>query len=280
MIENMRFRDRVVVVTGAARGIGFVTASIAAQESALVVVCDVEPAAVNAAVEKIGGATIGIVGDVSKLEQVRANVDEVMKVHGRIDVLVNNAAVTSYQPPETLTEEAWRRQIDVCLGGSFFWAQTVAVASMIPRREGSIVNVGSGAALAAMPRSAAYVSAKHGVVGLTKSLAVDWGQFNIRVNSVCPGLTYTELAKFVASKDPEMMKQRELRIPLQRGATPEDVANAILFLASPQSQSISGVALSVDGGTLAMSSGFSAPKDAICPSTLSPNGQPQRSYAV
>lgn len=265
MSENMRFSDRVVVVTGAARGIGFVTANMAAREGALVVVCDVDPAAVKAAAENIGGATIGIVGDVSKLEQVRRNVDEVMKVHGRIDVLVNNAAVTSYQAPETLTEDAWRREIDVCLGGSFFWAQSVAVASMIPRREGSIVNVGSGAALAAMPRSAAYVSAKHGVIGLTRSLAVDWGQFNIRVNSVCPGLTYTELAKFVASKDPEMMRQRELRIPLQRGATPEDVANAILFLASSQAHSISGVALSVDGGTLAMSSGFSAPREPSLP---------------
>ena len=202
MSEKLRFSDRVVVVTGAARGIGFVTANMAAREGARVVVCDVDPASVNAAIENIGGATIGVVGDVSKLEQVRANVDEVMKAHGRIDVLVNNAAVTSYHPPETLPEEVWRREIAVCLGGSFFWAQAVAVASMIPRREGSIVNVGSGAALAAMPRSAAYVSAKHGVIGLTKSLATDWGQFNIRVNSVCPGLTYTELAKFVASKNP------------------------------------------------------------------------------
>jgi NAD(P)-dependent dehydrogenase (short-subunit alcohol dehydrogenase family) len=262
MNTQMRFQDRVVVVTGAARGIGFDTARMAAQEGALVVVCDLEAQAVNAAVAAIGGAAMGVVGDVSVPAQVRSNVDAVMKAHGRIDVLVNNAAVTSYHPPETLTEEAWRREIDVCLGGSFFWAQAAAVASMIPRRQGSIVNVGSGAALAAMPRSAGYVSAKHGVIGLTKSLAVDWGQYNIRVNSVCPGLTYTELAKFVASKNPEMMKQRELRIPLQRGATPQDVANAILFLASPQAQSISGVALSVDGGTLAMSSGFSAPRDA------------------
>lgn len=261
MIEKMRLADRVVVVTGAARGIGFATANMAAHEGARVVICDVDPEQVKAAVGKIGGTAIGVVGDVSKPEQVCRNVEEVMKAHGRIDVLVNNAAVTSYHPPETLTEEAWRREIDVCLGGTFFWAQAVAIASMIPRREGSIVNLGSGAALAAMPRSAAYVSAKHGVIGLTKSLAVDWGQFNIRVNSVCPGLTYTELANYVASQNPEMMKHRELRIPLQRGATPEDVANAIIFLASPQAQSISGVALSVDGGTLAMSSGYSAPRD-------------------
>ena len=257
----MRFEGQVVVVTGAARGIGFTTAKMAAREGASVVVCDLESAAVEAAAKSIGGRTWGVTGDVSNLEQVRRNVDEVLKSHGRIDVLVNNAAITSYNAPEVLPEETWRREIDVCLAGTFFWAQSAAVASMIPRRAGVIVNVGSGAALAAVPRCAAYVAAKHGVVGLTKALAVDWGQYNIRVNCVCPGLTYTELSKFVASKNPEMMRQRELRIPLQRGAQPEDVANAILFLASSQASAISGEALSVDGGTLAMSSGFSAPRD-------------------
>jgi len=257
----MRFKDQVVVVTGAARGIGFVTAEMAAREGALVVVCDLESAIVDAAVKKIGGTTIGVTGDVGSLSQVRRNVDEVMKAHRRVDVLVNNAAITSYHAPEFLPEETWRREIDVVLAGSFFWAQSVAVASMIPNRNGVIVNVGSGAALAAVPRCAAYVAAKHGVVGLTKALAVDWGQYNIRVNCVCPGLTFTELSKFVASKNPEMMKQREMRIPLQRGAQPEDVAHAILFLASSEAHSISGEALSVDGGTLAMSSGFSAPRD-------------------
>jgi NAD(P)-dependent dehydrogenase (short-subunit alcohol dehydrogenase family) len=257
----MRFKDQVMVVTGAARGIGLVTCEMAAQQGALVVVCDRDEASVHAAVKKIGGSTIGVTGDVSDLSQVRRNVDEVMRAHGRVDVLVNNAAITSYHPPEVLPEEVWRRELEVCLGGTFFWSQAVAVASMIPKRKGVIVNVGSGAALAAVPRCAAYVAAKHGVVGLTKALAVDWGQYDIRVNCVCPGLTFTELSKFVASKNPEMMRQRELRIPLQRGAQPEDVANAILFLASSEAHSISGESLSVDGGTLAMSSGFSAPRD-------------------
>ena len=257
----MRFKERVVVVTGAARGIGFTTAEMAAREGAQVVLCDLDSARIDAAVRKIGADAMGVTGDVSDLSQVRDSVDAVMTAYGRIDVLINNAAITSYHPPETLPEDVWRREIDVCLAGTFFWAQTVAVATMIPRRNGSIVNVGSGAGLAAVPRCAAYVAAKHGVVGLTKALAVDWGQYNIRVNCVCPGLTFTELSKFVASKNPEMMRQRELRIPLQRGAQPEDVANAILFLASSQAESISGEALSVDGGTLAMSSGFSAPRD-------------------
>jgi NAD(P)-dependent dehydrogenase (short-subunit alcohol dehydrogenase family) len=261
MSQPLRFNDQVVVVTGAARGIGLVTAQMLAQEGALVVVCDLDPATVNEAVERIGGKTIGVAGDVSKLADVRNNVDQVMKAHGRIDVLVNNAAVTSYFAPELLPEENWRREVDVVLAGSFFWAQSVANAWMIPQRRGAIINLGSGAALAAVPRCAAYVAAKHGVIGLTKALAVDWGQYNIRVNCVCPGLTFTELSKFVASKNPEMMKQREMRIPLQRGAQPEDIAHAVLFLASSEANAISGESLSVDGGTLAMSSGFSAPRD-------------------
>jgi NAD(P)-dependent dehydrogenase (short-subunit alcohol dehydrogenase family) len=258
----MRFKDQVMVVTGAARGIGFATAEMAAQEGAQVVVCDLDPTMVEAAVKRIGARTMGVVGDVSDSSQVRKNVDQVMKAHGRIDVLINNAAITSYHPPESLPEEVWRRELDVVLTGTFFWSQAAAVASMIPARKGVIVNVGSGASLAGLPRCASYVAAKHGVHGLTRALAVDWGQYSIRVNCVCPGLTFTELSKFVATKNPEMMRQRELRIPLGRGAQPEDVARAILFLASADSDSISGVALSVDGGTLAMSSGFSAPREA------------------
>jgi NAD(P)-dependent dehydrogenase (short-subunit alcohol dehydrogenase family) len=264
MNRNKRFIDRVVVVTGAARGIGLVTAEMFAREGAQVVTCDLDKAALTAVSQKIsedGGRAYGIFCNVSNAEQVRGCVNEIVRKFGRIDVLVNNAAVTSYHPPEALQEDVWRREIDVCLSGTFFWSQSVANASMIPAKQGIIVNVGSGASLAGIPRCAGYIAAKHGVVGLTKSLAVDWGQFGIRVNCVCPGLTYTELSKFVAQKNPEMMKQREQRIPLQRGAFPEDVANAILFLASQEADSISGVALSVDGGTLALSSGFSAPRD-------------------
>ena len=124
----MRFKDRIVVITGAARGIGFTTAEMAAREGAQVVVCDLDPARVDDAVNKIGAGALGVTGDVSDLSQVRANVDAVMKACGRVDVLINNAAITSYHPPETLPEEVWRREVDVCLAGTFFWSQTVAVA--------------------------------------------------------------------------------------------------------------------------------------------------------
>jgi len=260
----MRFAQKVVAVTGAARGIGFATARIAAAEGARVVVCDRNPAAVDAAVRRIradGGDAIGVAGDVADASQVRENVAQAMAAFGRVDVLVNNAAAFAHRPAQELPEEQWRRELDICLSGTFFWSQAVAVAAMIPQREGAIVNVGSGAALAATPHCVSYVAAKHGVVGLTKALAVDWAQYGIRVNCVCPGFTWTELAQQSAQAHPEMMRQRVARIPLGGGAQPEDPARAILFLAAAESAAISGIVLPVDGGTLALSSGYSAPRD-------------------
>ncbi len=262
-MREPRFAGQVVVITGAARGIGFAAARMAAAEGATVAINDLDPEAVAAAVDAIrddGGRAMGVPGDVSDLSQVRANVAEVMEAHGRIDVLVNNAAINTYEDTTTMSEEVWNRELAICLTGPFFWAQSVGNAAMIPARRGAIVNVGSGAALAAIPGCVAYVSAKHGVVGLTKSLAVDWGQHNIRINCVCPGLTYTELAKASAEVNPEAARQREQRIPTGRGAQPEDVARTILFLGSVEADAISGVAVSVDGGTLAMSSGYTAPR--------------------
>lgn len=260
----MRFTDKVVVVTGGARGIGYATASLAAREGANAVICDLDGSAVKAAVDAVrkeGGRALGVIGDVSKRESVAENVDEVMAEFGRVDVLINNAAAQRTVPARELTEEHWRRELDVCLSGSFFWSQEVGVASMIPRRTGAIVNVGSGAALAGMPNSVSYVAAKHGIIGLTKALAVDWAQYGIRVNCVCPGFTWTELSRSIAETNPEMMRQRVERIPLGSGAHPEDIAQAIGFLASEHAREISGAALPVDGGTMALSSGFSAPRD-------------------
>ncbi len=260
----MRFKDQVVVVTGSARGIGFATASLAAKEGAKIVIHDLDPANVDAAVKRIqeeGGQAMGVVGDVTKLADVRRNVDEIMKAHNQIDVLVNNAGIISFSSTKTLTDEVWRREIEVCLTGSFFWAQAVGVTSMIPRRKGAIVNLGSGAALAGLPNCAAYVAAKHGVIGLTKSLAVDWGQYNVRVNCLCPGFTWTDMPKAVAKQNPELMAERERRIPLGHGAQPEDQARAILFLASSDADNIHGHVLNADGGTMALSSGYAVPRD-------------------
>lgn len=259
----MNFSEKVVVITGAARGIGRATADLLAQEGAHTVICDLDSDAVESAVDQItsaGHPAFGVVGDVRHRDTVRANVDQIMAEYGRIDVLVNNAGGQKTIPAEDLSEEQWRRELDVVLSGTFFWSQAVGVASMIPRRTGAIVNVGSGAGLAAIPDSVSYVAAKHAVVGLTKALAVDWAQYGIRVNCVCPGFTWTELARRIASANPELLAERVRRIPLGHGAQPEDIARAIVFFASDRAREISGTVLPVDGGTLAMESGYSAPR--------------------
>jgi len=266
MSRLRRFEGKNIVVTGAARGIGREIARLALEDGGQVVMVDKNDEGLRSTREsfgELGKLASTLECDVAQPAQIADSTDEIMRRLGRIDILVNNAAINSYVRPEEITPEVWHRELDVCLGGTFFFSQAVGNASMIPNRRGSIVNVGSGASLAGLPRCASYVAAKHGVVGLTRALAVDWGQFNIRVNCVCPGFTYTELSKAMAEKDPEMMRQRELRIPLSKGAQPTEVAEAILFLASDAAASINGETLSVDGGTLAMSSGFSPPRDQI-----------------
>jgi NAD(P)-dependent dehydrogenase (short-subunit alcohol dehydrogenase family) len=251
----MRFKDKIVIVTGAASGIGFSTAQQFASEGAIVALNDVRTDAVRDAVTKIGGNSFGIPGDVSDMDQVFANVQHVMNRHGRIDVLVNNAGVFSIEPAETVSVESWKRTNAINLDGVFYWAQAVAVQSMIPNRSGAIVNVASGAGLTAIPNSIAYVASKHAVVGVTKALAVEWGRHNIRVNAVCPGLTETDMVREAAAANPARFAERRKRIPIGHGASADDQANAILFLASAEASSISGLAMIIDGGTLAMSAG-------------------------
>lgn len=259
----MRFTDKVVVVTGGASGIGFEAAKMACGEGAKVAIIGRDQAGVDKSAAKLrddGGEACGFVGDVSNMDDVQRNASEIVARFGFIDVLINNAGNEVKAPAEVLTEEHWRREIDVNLSGPFFWSQAVAKACMISAKCGTIVNVGSGGSLAAIPSSASYVAAKHGLIGLTKALAVDWGQYGIRVNCVCPGLTWTDLAKSVADKDPDAMKAKERSIPLGRGAQPSEPARAILFLASDDSDGISGAILAVDGGSTALESGYLPPR--------------------
>ena len=251
----MRLEDQVAVVTGAGQGIGRAIALTLAREGAAVVVNDVNLESAKKVAEEIksrGGKAQPIKADVSNGEEVNTLVEKTLDNFKKIDILVNNAGTAKLTPTIELTEAEWDSTIDVNLKGQFLCSQAVA-KHMIQQKRGKIVNITSLAAHVGTPSLLAYSASKGGVIQLTKVLAVEWGKHNITVNAVSPGLTMTELVKAVFKDRPEFTEGVE-RIPLKRLAEPEDIANAVLFLASPEADYVTGQVLAVDGGTLAVHS--------------------------
>ncbi|MCA1842393.1 MAG: SDR family oxidoreductase [Actinobacteria bacterium] len=252
----MQSRDdltgRVALVTAAAgAGIGRATARRLAAAGATVVVTDVAEErtgrAAAAIAEESGGRVTGLALDVTDEHHVDAVVAQVLADLGRVDILVNNAGTSE---PALLWEtktDSWRRVVDVCLTGSFFTMRAV-LPHMIERRSGSIVNIASTEAWTSRtPGNTAYHAAKAGVLALTRSTACQAAPYQVRINCVAPGLTPNPfLAKLIPE---EYLKEMEGEIPLGRPATPDDIADAVLFLAGDASRSITGETINVSGGS-------------------------------
>ena len=252
----MRLDDKVAIVTGGASGMGEAIASLFAKEGATVVIADIQYEKAPAVVSRIqhsGRNARAFLVDVIDEQQVQSLVGAILEEFERIDILVNCAGIMDSSPCQEMTLEQWRRVIDVDLTGIFLCCREVGTA-MIAQRAGKIINFGSTVALSGAPNLVHYTAAKHGVLGLTRALAVEWGKHNITVNCICPGGTLTPMTQ-AFGPSPDYWDERIRRIPLGRIGQPEDQARVALFLASSDSDYVSGSTICVDGGVIAMAPG-------------------------
>lgn len=247
---------KVAVVTGAASGIGRCIALRFAEMGALTSLLDIDEQKGREAADEIrnqGGEATFIQCDVRSAADCRGAVETVIQKAGKIDILCNCAGIAIRKDVVDLTEDEWNRSLDVTLKGIYLLSHEV-IPHMIGAGGGSIINIGSGWSLKGGPKAAAYCAAKGGAVNLTRAMAIDHGKHNIRVNCVCPGDVDTPMLRSECAQlgeDVHSFMREAANRPLARVGTPEDVANAVLFLASPMSNWITGAELVVDGGGLA-----------------------------
>jgi NAD(P)-dependent dehydrogenase (short-subunit alcohol dehydrogenase family) len=253
-----RFSDKVVLITGAGRGIGRAMALRFAQEGADIIAADLEPTLAQStagAVQELGRQCLGLKVDVTQQTDIQRLVSQTVERFKRIDVLCNNAGVLRFQDMFDITEADWDVVLDVNTKGVFFVMQAVA-REMVKRRSGKIINTASISGKQPEPHFLHYGVSKAGVIHMTKSAAVVLAPYNINVNAVCPGTTITDMslmatagrAKLMGLSVEEAIKTREAQIPIGRRNQPEDIAAMAAFLASPDADQITGQAFNVDGG--------------------------------
>jgi NAD(P)-dependent dehydrogenase (short-subunit alcohol dehydrogenase family) len=240
---------RVGVITGAAQGIGRRIAEVLAARGYTLALNDVRPPVeTTAAVRQLGVDAIELVGDISDDAIVGGFAETVLARWGSVDVLVNNAGISCIAAAELTTPQEFRRVLDVNLVAPFLMARAFG-PSMLSRRSGSIVNIASVAGLLGIADRSAYNTSKHGLIGLTRTLAAEWGGRGVRSNAVCPGWVKTEMDATDQASGYYTDTDITGRIPMGRFACADDVASAVAFLADPQQSGfVNGATLTVDGG--------------------------------
>jgi len=238
-----RLKDKIVIITGAAKGIGFATAKRFAEEGAKVMIADISLEAVNAAAAQIPNAEAFVV-NVTDRASIQTAVDRILERHGRIDILINNAGITQDARLIKMTEAQFDAVIDVNLKGVFNCTQLV-VPHMLEKGKGAVVNASSVVGIYGNFGQTNYSATKFGVIGFTKTWARELGAKGIRVNAVCPGFISTEMVRAMPEN---VLQDIEKRSWLGRLGTPEEMANVYLFLASDEASYVNGVALEASGG--------------------------------
>ncbi len=251
MKNPLDFTGKVALVTGAAAGMGLETARAFAEAGAAVVLADVRQDAVQAeaeALRKAGCKALAVVCDVSDDAQVEAMVARTVEAFGRLDAAFNNAGVMAkIAPTADSSREDWDRVIGINLRG--VWSSMkYELRQMLKQGSGAIVNNASVGALTGNPGIGSYIASKHGVVGLTRTAALEYVRHGIRVNAVNPGLIDTQIARDVVGGDEQKYLELEKQVPIGRAGRPEEIAAAVLWLCSPAASYVVGHALTVDGG--------------------------------
>ena len=241
-------KDKVAIVTGGGSGIGRATALLFGREGARVVVADIDLEGAEETVKMVvdeGPEAFSVRADVSDEEDVKRMIEQAVDTHGRLDILFNNAGIGATAKVTEASEEHWRKVLGVNLEGAFLGCK-YAIPQMIKGGGGSIVNNGSILAEVGFSEATAYSASKHGLVGLTQTIAIDYAAEGIRANVVCPGFIRTPMV--TESLGEEETKQIAALHPLGRMGESEEVAEAVLFLASDKASFVTGTCLFVDGG--------------------------------
>jgi len=245
------FQNQVAVVTGGSFGIGRATAVAFAQRGAKVIIADLVEDKDGETLKQIkaaGSEGIFVQCDISKSNDVKGLIDKCIATYGRLDYAFNNAGIEGVQATtHECTEENWDKTIAVNLKGIWLSMKN-EIPQMLKNRKGAIVNCSSVAGLNGFPGLPAYVATKHGVVGLTKTAALELSTQGIRVNAVCPGVIHTAMMDRLTGKDKEVEKQYTEMEPIGRMGNPEEVAEAVVWLCSDAASFVTGIAMPVDGG--------------------------------
>lgn len=246
---DYELKDKIVLITGAAQGIGLATAQEFAKAGAVTIMADIKKTEQEAAALTSGGyRALAIQCDVSKEQDVKNMMEEILKTYGRLDAAFNNAGIqTPQRPMAEITNDEFDHTVAVDLKGVWNCMQ-YEIPQMLKQGGGCIVNTSSQGGVTGFPGQAAYIACKHAVIGLTRTAAIDYADKGIRINAVCPGCILTPMAADIIKRNPAMAEEFNKMIPQGRLGQPEEIAHAVMWLCSPGASFVQGSALMVDGG--------------------------------